>query len=122
MAEGGGEIMDPNLFVVFLATVTLTSYQPRPEQTRPGCQGIHNCFTSVGDIPTKYGAAASPDLLKSGALHYGDAIYVENYGWRIINDVMAKKNHNAIDLMVWSYQEEHSVGVQHRRIWTVKRR
>jgi hypothetical protein len=111
--------MDPNLFIVFLATVTVTSYQPLPQQTRQGCNGIHDCFTAVGDIPTKSGVAVSQDFLRSGQVHYGDVLDIEGIGLKVVNDCMNKRHKKSIDIMVWSYEEEHRIGVQHRKVWVI---
>lgn len=97
----------------------VTSYQPIPSQTKPSCVSIHQCETSIGDLPTRYGVAASQDLLAKGLVHYGEPVYIEGYGWRIINDTMNVRNHNAFDLMVWSYKEEKDVGVRHLKVWVI---
>ncbi len=105
------------LEMVLLGTLTLTSYQPIPAQTKPTCLNRHQCDTSIGDGITMYGAAASQDLLKSGRLHYGDIIYVPGFGYRVINDCMAARHKNAIDLLVFTYSEEKRVGVRHIKIY-----
>ncbi len=114
--------------------VTLTSYQPIPAQTKPSCKDKHHCETSINDVPTKFGCAASQDLLKSGTVHYGDVLYVPGYGYRIINDAMGETkceqfiNHEcvkrvpiimSIDLMVWSRDEEKAVGVRQIKVYKV---
>ncbi len=109
------------LKLIFIGILQVTAYQPVPQQTRPGCNGIHDCFTSIGDVPTKFGAAVSQDLLANGAIRYGDPIYIEGIGWRICNDTMNKRHHNAVDVMVWTRSEEHAVGVRHAKVWTVQR-
>jgi 3D (Asp-Asp-Asp) domain-containing protein len=109
------------LKIILIGILQVTSYQPVPQQTRAGCNGIHDCFTSVGDVPTKFGAAASQDLLANGTLHYGDPIYVQGIGWRIINDTMNPRHRNAIDVMVWTRGDEHAIGVRHARVYTVQR-
>lgn len=106
--------------LVLLGTLTLTSYQPVPAQTKPECKNRHDCETSIGDGITKYGAAASQDLLASGRLHYGSIIFVPGFGYRVINDTMAAKNHNAIDLLVFTRKEEKHVGVRHLKIYRVE--
>lgn len=103
-----------------LISVTLTSYQPIPAQTKPECKNRHQCETSIGDGITMYGAAASQDLLKSGKLHYGDVIWVPGYGWRVINDTMNIRHHNAIDLLVFTRTQEKQVGIRHLTIYRVE--
>lgn len=124
--------MEPNLIIVLLGTLTITSYQPIPAQTKPDCRNRHDCVTSIGDGITMYGVAVSPDLLKSGVVKYGDVLDVPGFGLRVVNDVMGttkceahdSKGHcikivpqvKSIDLMVFSYKEEHKVGVRHLQV------
>ncbi len=102
-----------------LLTVTLTSYQPIPAQTKPECHNRHQCETSIGDGITMYGAAASQDLLKSGWLHYGSVIWVPGFGFFVINDCMNARHRNSIDLLVFTRAEEKKVGVRHMDIYRV---
>ncbi len=106
--------------LILLGTMTLTSYQPIPAQTKSQCVNRHKCETSIGDGITMYGAAASQDLLKSGRLHYGDVIWVSGYGWRVINDTMNPRHKNSIDLLVFTREQEKQVGVRHLEIFRVK--
>ena len=116
-----------NMFIVLLGTMTITSYQAIPAQTKPTCINRHQCETSIGDGITMYGCAVSQDLLKSGKVRYGDVLSVPGFGLRMVNDAMGptkcvkrKDGHcikrvaqvNAVDLMVFSYEEEHRVGVR----------
>ena len=108
-----------NLFIVLLGTMTITSYQPIPAQTKPECLDRYHCTTSIDDGITQYGAAISQDMLKSGQVHYGDILMIEGLGLRVVNDTMAKRMKRDVDLMVFSYAEEHKIGVQHRRVWLI---
>jgi len=108
------------IHLIIIGILQITAYQPVPGQTRPGCNGIHDCFTSIGDVPTKYGVAVSQDLLANGTVHYGDPIYIDGIGWRIVNDTMNKRHHNAVDIMVWTRAEEKAVGVKHLKVYTVQ--
>jgi hypothetical protein len=121
--------MDPNLLIVLLSTITVTAYQPIPAQTKPECRDRYHCQTSIDDNVTMYGCAISQDLLKSGKVKYGDVLNIPGFGLRVVNDVMGptkcvKRNGNgrctkripqstAVDLMVFSYAEEHNVGIRH---------
>lgn len=98
--------------LVLLGILTVTSYRPIPEQTKPECKGRFACTTSIDDGITRYGVAVSQDLLKSGEVHYGDALWVPGYGYRIVNDCMGPRNRRAIDLMVFTREEEKAVGVR----------
>lgn len=104
--------------IILIGVLQITSYQPIPSQTREGCRGVRDCFTSVGDVPTKFGAAVSQDLLASGVVHYGDPIYIDGIGWRIINDTMNKRHKNSVDVMVWTRAEEKKIGVRHAKVYT----
>lgn len=112
--------MNPVLFIVLIGTCTITSYQALPGQTKPECKNRYNCTTSIDDGITQYGAAVSQDLLKSGQIKYGDILNVEGLGLRVVNDTMAPKMKKHIDLMVFSYADEHHIGVQHRRVWVIR--
>lgn len=103
-----------------LGLFTITSYRPIPAQTKPECQDVDHCRTSIGDVPTKFGIAVSQDLLKSGAVHYGDILYVEGYGFRVVNDCMNIRHKKAADLLVFTYNEEKQVGVRHLRVWKIE--
>jgi hypothetical protein len=105
---------------VLLGVLTVTSYRPIASQTKKDCRDVQHCFTSIGDVPTKFGAAASQDLLLKGIVHYGEPIYISGLGWRIVNDTMNPRIHNAIDIMVWTKEEEHNVGVRHVKVWRIE--
>lgn len=105
--------------LVLLGVLQVTSYRAVPEQTSPECIDKWHCETSVGDLPSEQGIAVSQDMLKSGRVHYGDVLYVEGYGYRIINDTMNKRHHNAVDLFVYSKAEEKRVGVRHLKVYLI---
>lgn len=104
---------------ILLGVLTVTSYQPIPAQTKPECLNRDHCRTSIDDGITKYGVAVSQDYLKSGELHYGDILYVEGYGSRVVNDCMAVRKTHSVDLLVFTHAEEKSVGVRHLRVWKI---
>lgn len=103
----------------------MTSYRPVPGQTRPECRGRTDCDTAEGDLPTRHGAAASRDLLSSGALKYGDIICIEAASptirmCRVVNDKMGPKAKKAVDLMVWTRAQEKAVGVRRLRVYKLE--
>lgn len=104
---------------ILLGILTVTSYRPVPEQTKPECRGRFHCTTSIDDGITKFGVAVSQDLIKSGRVHYGDVLYIEGYGFRVVNDCMGPRHRNAIDLMVLTREEEKAVGVRHQRVLVI---
>lgn len=113
--------MDPNLLIVLLGTMTITSYRPIPAQTKPECVNRYNCTTSIDDGITQYGAAVSQDLLKSGIVHYGDIIKIDGFDTlRVVNDTMNKRHQKHVDLMVFSYAEEHKVGTRYKNVWIIR--
>ena len=66
-----------------------------------------------------FGVAVSQDLLKSGKVHYGDIVLIEGYGYKIVNDTMNARIHNAVDMMVFTKSEERRVGVRHARVYVL---
>lgn len=102
---------------ILLGILTITSYRPVPEQTKPECQGRFHCTTAIDDGITMYGVAVSQDLLKSGEVHYGDILWIDGYGYRVVNDCMGPKARRAIDLMVFTRNEEKAVGVRHKKVY-----
>lgn len=105
---------------ILLGVLTVTSYRPTPEQTKPECTNRFHCTTSIDDGVTKFGVAVSQDLLKSGTVHYGDVLYVEGYGYRVVNDCMGERHRNAIDLMVLTRQDEKAIGVRHKKVLLIR--
>lgn len=128
--------MEAALLIVYLGTMTVTSYQPVPNQTKPECVNRYNCTTSIDDGITRYGVAASQDLLASGVVKYGDVLDVPGFGLRVVNDCMGltrcdKRNlegkcikrvsqTNAIDLLVFNHAEEKKVGVRVLKITRIR--
>jgi len=98
--------------LVLIGTMTLTSYQAIPAQTKPECRDRHHCETSIGDGITMYGCAVSQDLLKSGRVHYGNILLIPGFGYRVVNDTMNVRHKNSIDLLVFT-----RVGVRHLKIY-----
>lgn len=108
------------LKLVLLGTLTITSYRPVPEQTKPECTDRHHCETSIGENVSELGCAISRDLLKSGEVHYGDTVYIEGYGIRIVDDSMGPRATRALDMFVYTRAEEKKVGTRQRKVWLVK--
>lgn len=104
---------------ILLGILVVTSYRPVPEQTKPECRDRFHCTTSIDDGITKFGVAVSQDLLRSGEVHYGDVLWVDGYGYRVVNDCMGPKARRAIDLMVFTRGEEKAVGVRRKQVSVV---
>lgn len=110
--------------LVLIGILQVTAYQPVPEQTDDTPY-----LTSTGDLVTRYGAAISQDLLKSGQACYGDTVLIEGYGLRVINDAMGaytyrtnppKKQEMAVDMLVLGRLHESLVDVQQRKVWVLR--
>jgi 3D (Asp-Asp-Asp) domain-containing protein len=103
--------------ILLCSPCQITSYRSVPAQTDET-----PFITADGGRVHKYGAAVSRDLLwyNGGPLRYGDIIYVEYYGFKVVNDTMNKRYRNAVDLWVKTYKEEKAVGVRKGRIWKIK--
>lgn len=105
--------------LLLLGTLQVTSYRPIPAQTKPECVSRDSCRTASDDAPTRYGVAVSQDFLRSGALHYGDVLYIPGFGFRVVNDCMNARYKAAIDLLVYTRAEEKQVGVRHLQVFKV---
>lgn len=105
------------LLTVFITNATITSYRSVPEQTDES-----PFYTSIGEHVHPHGVAVSRDLLKrwGGPLDYGDWIYVEGFGIKVINDCMNERHKNRVDIWVKTYAEEKEVGIRTGRIWIIK--
>jgi hypothetical protein len=131
------------LVATLVGNLTVTSYRAVKEQTDNS-----PFYTATGEHVRAGGVAVSRDLLcgacmklhrrcgkpgSSTKLHYGDWLYVEKFGYRQVNDVMGAvtaqrvkgkvvripiKRH--IDLFVWTWDQEHAVGVRKLDVFIVK--
>lgn len=105
---------------ILLGMLTVTSYRPVAEQTKPECTSRDHCRTSIDDGITKFGVAVSQDMLADGRVHYGDILFVKGYGYRVVNDCMNKRHRNSIDLLVLTRNEEKAVGIRHLQVYVVR--
>lgn len=144
-----------NLIVVtlFIGNLTLTSYRSVPSQT--DSSPFH---TSTGERVSISGAAISQDLLCGACrklhkrcqyptvgskLHYGDVLYVEHVGFRVINDCMGlyntrrvkvgnttkkvfSKQNKWLDIWVSTYEDERNFhrkyGITQHKVWLVRKK
>lgn len=138
------------LIAVFVGNLTTTSYRSVPQSTD---STPYN--TSTGEHVSISGAAISQDLLCGACrklhkrcahpeynkkLHYGDTLYIDGVGTRIINDCMGVWKHYSVltskgkkilkikqntwtDIWVISYAEEHKFyikyGSKKRSVWKI---
>lgn len=103
------------LALSLLGSMTVTSYRSVPSQTDSSPY-----TTSIGEKVNKSGIAVSQDLLKRGVVKYGDILYIEGYGLKVVNDTMNPRIKNHIDIWVATYGEEKKVGTRKLLIYKVK--
>lgn len=103
------------MIVTLVGNLTVTSYRSVPEQTDDS-----PFITSIGERVHSSGVAVSQDLLKNGVVKYGDVLYVEGYGFKVVNDTMNPRHKNHVDLWVDSYKKEKAVGVRKLNIYRVR--
>lgn len=120
------------LSLVFLGLFQITSYRSVPSQT-----DASPFITSIGEHVHPHGIAVSRDLLCPKAigktkkhkrmkcsnkdkLHYGDWVFVEGYGIKVVNDVMHERHKQSIDLWVSTHAEEKAVQVRKGEVWLIK--
>jgi hypothetical protein len=136
---------------IFLGNFITTSYRSVPSQTDDSPFN-----TSTGERVSPNGAAISQDRLCPACrrlhkrckhpevtkwVHYGDCLYVEGLGFKVVNDCLGRFKHyrvrtkkgwksrfirqdNWIDLWVSSYKEERAFhrqnGFTPHKVWDIK--
>jgi hypothetical protein len=123
---------DMLMTLLLLGTLQVTSYRSVVHQT-----DMSPYITSTGERVHKYGVAVSQDLLCPKAfgktklhkrrkcpyingLHYGDWLYVDGHGLRVINDTMNPRHRNHIDLWVSSHKEEKAFGTRQLKVYVME--
>lgn len=96
-----------DIIAVALVGLTMTAYQPVAKQTDSS-----PTWTSEGDRTTKHGVAVSQDMLADGRVKYGDVLYIDGVGYRVVNDCMNKRHVNRIDVLVFTHAEERRIGTR----------
>lgn len=91
-----------------------------PAQTKPECTNRNHCRTSINENVSELGIAVSQDLLASGQVHYRDVLFVDGVGYRIVNDCLNIRIHNAVDVFVYTASEEKAFGTRHVRVWVIR--
>ena len=106
---------------IFLGNMQVTAYQPKAEYTDSS-----PCITANGKPVHMDGVAISRDLhdKSGGSLSFGDAIYIEGVGIKIVNDVMNSRFRNSVDIFVWTKKEESQIwkrfGLRKQKVWKIK--
>lgn len=91
------------LITLLIGQMQATAYRSVPQQTDDSPY-----TTSIGERVHPHGVAVSQDLLKrnGGPLDYGDLVWIEDLGFKIVNDCMAKRHKNRVDIWVPNYLSE----------------
>lgn len=105
------------LAALLIGKVVVTSYRSVPNQTDSSPY-----YTSIGEHVHPHGVALSRDLLKrwGGPIDYGDTIYVEGIGLKVVNDCMNERYTNRVDVWVATYDDEKRINVKRGRVWLIK--
>jgi len=105
--------------VIFLGNLQITSYRSVPEQT-----DSTPFITATGQHTHDSGVALSRDLLSrwNGSVRYGDIIYIDGFGFKVVNDCMNKRHTKAVDIWVETYKEEKAIGIRQRNVWLVQKK
>lgn len=112
--------MKPALVLILIGNLIGTSYRSVPEQTDASPN-----FTATGEKTCGHGIAVSLDLLRShgGPLEFGDDVYIEGIGLKVVNDVMNRRHKQRIDIWVATYKEEKEFdlkfGNKKLKVWKV---
>jgi 3D (Asp-Asp-Asp) domain-containing protein len=106
--------------LILLGTLQITSYRATPAQTKPDCTDREHCYTAIGENVSELGVAISQDLLASGKVRYRDVLFIDGVGYRIVDDCLNARIHNAVDVFVYTKAEERAFGVRHAHVWLVQ--
>jgi 3D (Asp-Asp-Asp) domain-containing protein len=105
--------------LIFLGTLVCTSYRAVPAQTKPECVSRNQCRTANNENVSELGVAVSQDYLDSGLIHYGDCLWIDGVGWRLVNDCLNRRYKRRIDVFVYTRKEEQNFGVRKLNVWLV---
>ena len=107
---------------IFLGNLQITSYRSVPEQTDSS-----PFIAADGHHVHPYGVAVSRDLHQrwGGPLKFGDVLYVEGVGFKVVNDTMNKRHRTAIDVWVKRLKDEQAFHKKWKgkktSVWLIKR-
>lgn len=101
-----------------LGSFKVTSYRSVKNQTDNSPD-----WSSVGVHCNPWMIAASQDLLADGTVKYGDLVYVEGVGFRVISDTMNKRIKRQFDCWVSTRAEEKAFdkafGKRKLKVWKI---
>jgi len=103
---------------VLLGNMTITSYRSVPNQT-----DNTPFITASNKRVHQAGVALSRELLHrwGGPAKYGDVVYIEGYGFKVVNDCMNRRHKKRVDMWVKTHEEEKAVGVIRGNVWLIKK-
>lgn len=106
------------LIGILLGSLQVTSYRSVPNQT-----DNTPFITATGEHVHSNGVALSRDLLErwGGPVKYGDTVYIDGFGFKVVNDCMNKRHKKHLDIWVKTYQEEKQIGWQRKKVWLIKK-
>jgi 3D (Asp-Asp-Asp) domain-containing protein len=105
---------------LLLGALQATAYRPVAWQTKPECTSRDHCRTANNENVSELGVAVSQDFLNSGVLHYGDCLYIDGVGFRLVNDCLNSRYRKSVDIFVYTQAEERKFGVRHLKVWLVE--
>lgn len=130
--------MDSLVFVsLLLGSLQVTSYQSIVSQTDSS-----PFYTSTGERVNANGIAVSQDYLRDKVVSYGDVVYVEHIGFKVVNDCLGKfkrysiptkdgkkrvfkRQNKCFDVWVASYAQEKAFDKKFRnrklKVWLIKK-
>src|SRR6185436_5394729 len=97
-----------------------TAYRSVPNQTDDSPYS-----TATGEHVCAHGIAISQDLLKKngGTLEFGDVVYIQDIGFKVVNDTMNKRHRGRFDVWVSVYKEEKEFDQKYRNkkldVWKI---
>ncbi len=109
------------LKAILLGVLQATSYIPVPRETKPECTSRNHCRTANNENVSQLGVAVSQDFLDSGKIKYGDCLYIDGVGFRIVNDCLNRRFVRSIDIFFYTFAQEKAFGVNHLRVWLVSK-
>ena len=114
--------------LILLATLLIGNYTPTAYRSVENQTDSSPNFTATGEKTCGHGIAISQDLLKKkgGPLEFGDVVYIQDIGFKVVNDVMNKRHKQRFDVWVATYKEEKEFDLKFRnkklKIWKVNAR
>lgn len=109
------------LLAIILGNFNVTAYRSVPEQTDDSPN-----YTSTGEHVCGHGVAVSPDMFRKhgGVLDYGDTIYIEGIGFKVVNDTTNSRLKKHFDIWVPLYKDEKEHDKKYRgkklKIWVIR--